>query len=48
MTAFTNKTEFLEIPLSITLVKDNNEIEVTVNGPADATVLVVIRSGARK
>ena len=28
--AFTNKTEFLEIPLSIPLVKDNNEMNVTV------------------
>jgi hypothetical protein len=47
-TALTNKTEFLEIPLSILLVKDNNEMDVTVTGPPDATVLVVIRSGARK
>ena len=47
-TALTNKTEFLEIPLSIPLVKDNNEMDVTVTGPPDATVLVVIRSGARK
>ena len=46
--AVTNKTEFLEIPFSIPLVKDNNEINVTVSGPFDATVLVVIRSATRK
>lgn len=41
--ALTAETEFLDIPISIPLVDENN-IKVTLSGAQDATVLVVIRS----
>ncbi len=41
--ALTSGTEFLDIPISIPLVNENT-LKITLSGPQDATVIVVIRS----